>query len=138
MRPLFDEGKLLHFGKPVFDATDAFFFGPGDVTEAAPYLRDVLDVKRLMTAVIVAAAPALLAGIYFFGLRVLLVVVVSYVFGGIAETLFCIVRKEEITEGFLVTGLLFPLTLPPTMPLWQAALGIAPATVTGRPGCGGG
>ena len=44
--------------------------------------------------------------------------------GGAFEALFAIVRKHEINEGFLVTSLLFPLTLPPTMPLWQAALGI--------------
>lgn len=44
--------------------------------------------------------------------------------GGNVEALFCVARGHEITEGFLVTGALLPLTLPPTMPLWQAALGI--------------
>lgn len=44
--------------------------------------------------------------------------------GGAFETLFAVVRKHEINEGFLVTSALFPLTLPPTLPLWQAALGI--------------
>ena len=123
--------------KPVFDATDAFFFGPDEVTEVAPYLRDSLDVKRLMSVVIVAAAPALVASVHFFGLRVLLVVLTSYIFGGIAETLFCMVRKEEITEGFLVTGLLFPLTLPPTVPLWVVAAGSIFGVVFGKEVFGG-
>ena len=41
------------------------------------------------------------------------------------EVLFAIVRKLEVNEGFFVTGILFPLILPPTTPLWQAALGIS-------------
>lgn len=57
--------------------------------------------------------------------------------GGIWETLFCLVRKHEINEGFLVTGLLFPLTLPPTIPLWQVALGISFGVVIGKEVFGG-
>ncbi len=41
------------------------------------------------------------------------------------EVLFAVVRKVEVNEGFFVTGILFPLILPPTTPLWQAALGIS-------------
>ena len=44
--------------------------------------------------------------------------------GGIAELLFAVVRSHEISEGFLVSGALLPLTLPPTIPLWMVALGI--------------
>lgn len=57
--------------------------------------------------------------------------------GGIIEATFAIVRKHEITEGFLVTSLLFPLTLPPTIPLWQVALGIAFGVVIGKEVFGG-
>jgi Na+-transporting NADH:ubiquinone oxidoreductase subunit B len=45
------------------------------------------------------------------------------VVGGIAEAVFAVVRSHEINEGFLVTGALLPLTLPPTIPLWMVALG---------------
>ena len=57
--------------------------------------------------------------------------------GGICEVIFSIVRKHEINEGFLVTGLLFPLTLPPDIPLWQVAIGIAFGIVTGKEIFGG-
>lgn len=57
--------------------------------------------------------------------------------GGIIEATFAIVRKHEITEGFLVTSLLFPLTLPPTIPLWQVALGIAFGVIIGKEVFGG-
>ena len=52
------------------------------------------------------------------------VFIVTNIAGGLCEGVFSIIRKHEINEGFLVTGLLFPLTLPPTIPLWQVALGI--------------
>ena len=57
--------------------------------------------------------------------------------GGICEVIFSIVRKHEINEGFLVTGLLFPLTLPPDIPLWQVAIGIAFGVVIGKEIFGG-
>lgn len=57
--------------------------------------------------------------------------------GGHLEALFCIIRGHEINEGFLVTGLLFPLILPPTIPLWQVALGIAFGVVVGKEVFGG-
>ncbi len=57
--------------------------------------------------------------------------------GGICEVIFSVVRKHEINEGFLVTGLLFPLTLPPDIPLWQVAIGIAFGVVIGKEIFGG-
>ncbi len=57
------------------------------------------------------------------------VLIVTFVVGGFWEVLFCIIRKHEINEGFMVTGILFPLTLPPTIPLWQVGLGITFAVV---------
>lgn len=57
--------------------------------------------------------------------------------GGNIEALFCVARGHEITEGFLVTGALLPLTLPPTMPLWQAALGITFGVVFAKEVFGG-
>ncbi|KAA3609259.1 MAG: NADH:ubiquinone reductase (Na(+)-transporting) subunit B [Calditrichaeota bacterium] len=57
--------------------------------------------------------------------------------GGFWEILFAIVRKHEVTEGFLVTSLLFPLILPATIPLWQVALGMSFGVVIGKEVFGG-
>lgn len=65
-----------------------------------------------------------LANIVHGALYFLPMYIVVMAVGGHVEVAFCIARKHEITEGFLVTGALLPLTLPPTLPLWQAALGI--------------
>lgn len=62
---------------------------------------------------------------------------VTMLVGGHAEVAFAIARKHEINEGFLVTGLLFPLTLPPTIPLWQVALGILFGVIIGKEVFGG-
>lgn len=62
---------------------------------------------------------------------------VTNIVGGLWEALFSIVRGHEINEGFLVTGSLFPLICPPTLPLWQAALGISFGVVIGKEIFGG-
>lgn len=62
---------------------------------------------------------------------------VTQVAGGFWEVIFATVRKHEINEGFLVTGMLFPLTLPPTIPLWQVAIGISFGVVFGKEVFGG-
>ncbi|NTV49816.1 MAG: NADH:ubiquinone reductase (Na(+)-transporting) subunit B [Geobacteraceae bacterium] len=65
------------------------------------------------------------------------VYLVANIVGGFWEALFCIVRKHELNEGFLVTGSLFPLICPPTIPLWQVALGISFGVVIGKEIFGG-
>ena len=70
--------------------------------------------------------------LYFFP-----VFLVCNMVGGLWEGLFALVRKHEINEGFLVTGMLFPLTLPPTIPLWQVAIGISFGVVLGKEVFGG-
>lgn len=65
------------------------------------------------------------------------VLIVTFVAGGMWEVLFAVVRKHEINEGFLVTGMLFPMILPPTIPLWQVALGISFGTVVAKELFGG-
>jgi len=62
---------------------------------------------------------------------------VTQIAGGVWEVLFSITQKHEINEGFLVTGMLFPLILPPDIPLWQAALGISFGVVLGKEIFGG-
>ncbi len=70
-------------------------------------------------------------------LHFLPVYIVTLAVGGAFEVLFAVVRKHEVNEGFLVTSLLFPLVLPPTIPLWQVAVGIAFGVVIGKEVFGG-
>ncbi len=65
------------------------------------------------------------------------VTLVTYAVGGALEVVFAVVRKHEVNEGFLVTGILIPLTLPATVPLWQVALGTAFGVVIGKEIFGG-
>ena len=82
--------------------------------------------------------PANILALFVHGaLYYLPVFVVTGVVGGNVEALFAVVRKHEINEGFLVTWMLFPLVLPPTIPLWQVALGIAFGVVIGKEIFGG-
>ncbi len=136
-RPLFEERGRFAVLKPVYDATDSFFFGPDTETGFGPHVRDPLDVKRFMSMVIVGLVPCVGVALYLFGLRVLALIVVSYTVGGIVEVFFAVVRKEEINEGFLVTGLIYPLILPPGLPLWMAGVGIAFGVLVGKELFGG-
>ncbi len=156
---LFEPGGKLEKLYPLYEANDTFLFTPSDTTQSSPHVRDSVDLKRVMITVVIALLPCLLFGIYNVGhqfnvvnqvegagfashmfegsLRVLPIVFVSYAVGGMWEVLFCIIRKHEINEGFLVTGMLFPLTLPPTIPLWQVAVGISFGIVIGKEIFGG-
>lgn len=81
--------------------------------------------------------PSFLNDVVHGAIYFLPVYIVCMTVGGLWEVLFCIVRKHEVNEGFLVTGMLFPLTLPPTIPLWQVALGISFGVVIGKEVFGG-
>ncbi len=132
--------KSLSKFKPVLNAIDEFFFGTDKVTVISlrsPHILDNIDIKRYMSTVIIALLPATIAAIYFYGLKVLLIIAVSYIFGGLVEVIFAIVRRKEIHEGFLVTGLIFPLLLPPTVPLWVVAVGIIFGVFIGKEVFGG-
>ena len=137
LRPSFEPSGRLAFFKPLFDAFDAFCFSHPETTGCGPFARDSLDIKRYMSMVIVALLPCTLAGLYFFGWRILPVIVVSYAAGGAVEVLFGLVRKESINEGFLVTGLIFPLILPAGIPLWIVAVGMALGVLLGKEVFGG-
>jgi Na+-transporting NADH:ubiquinone oxidoreductase subunit B len=157
-RAQFESGGKFEKLYPLFEATESFFFIPSIPTRADAHLRDSLDVKRFMSFVILALMPPFLFGVYNTGCQslmatggdlsfftvftkglviVLPVVIVSYGVGFFWEILFASIRKHPISEGFLVTGLLFPLTLPPTIPLWQAAVGISFGVVIGKEVFGG-
>lgn len=132
-----DKNPVLNVFKPVFEAFDEFVLGPGRTTAGSPHILDRIDIKRYMTFVIIALIPSILAGIYFYGLRVLAVIAVSYTFGGLTEVAFAVFRRKPIHEGFLVTGMIFPLILPPTIPLWIAAIGIVFGVFFGKEVFGG-
>jgi len=157
-RKHFTEGGKFEKLNPLFEAIETFFFIPGIATPDDPHVRDSLDLKRFMSTVLLALMPPLFFGIYntgyqshlasglppafagviFKGLWIVLpIIIVSYGVGFFWEVLFAAIRKHNISEGFLVTGLLFPLTLPPTIPLWQVALGISFGVVMGKEIFGG-
>ena len=72
------------------------------------------------------------------GLKTFLpIVIISYAVGGLCEALFAVVRRHEITEGFLVTGILYALILPPTIPYWMVAVGVAAGVILGKEVFGG-
>jgi Na+-transporting NADH:ubiquinone oxidoreductase subunit B len=75
--------------------------------------------------------------VVFGALQFLPIYAVTMLAGGIAEPLFAMVRKHEVNEGFLVSGLLIPLTLPPTIPLWMVVLGTLFGLVIGKEVFGG-
>jgi Na+-transporting NADH:ubiquinone oxidoreductase subunit B len=157
--PLFEKGGKFERLYPLWEAGDTFHRTPGDVTPSSPHVRDSIDQKRLMIFVIYALIPCILFGIWNAGnqfnlangiedptlgqdlargaLQVLPIIFVSYAVGGIWEVLFALIRRHEINEGFLVTGMLFPLVLPPTLPLWQVAVGISFGIVIGKEIFGG-
>lgn len=137
-RPEFEgkRGKLKAF-KPLFEVIEFVIFYPSDQVKNAPHVRDPLDLKRYMGMVLLAMAPCILSSIIFFGPYVLAMIIVSYAVGGIAEVVFAIIRKGEVHEGFFVTGMIFPLILPPTTPLWMVGVGILFGVVFGKEIFGG-
>lgn len=158
-RAPFEEGGKLHWAWPLWEGMETFLLTVGTKTSTGVHVRDPMDMKRLMIFVIYALVPAILVGMWNVGARAFLyegitdatvvecfvrgawhmvpIIVVSYTAGGIAELVFCVVRKHEINEGFLVTAMLFPLTLPPTIPLWMVAMGIVFGVVIGKEVFGG-
>ncbi len=157
-RDLFEEGGRLEKLGPFFEATEAFFLYPVIPTTKKPAIRDSLDLKRFMSLVIVALLPPTIFGIWNAGYQsrlasglstemlpvfltgfyfVVPIILVSYLVGFFWETLFAAIRKHPISEGLLVTGLLYPLTLPPDIPLWQVAVGMSFGIVIGKEIFGG-
>ncbi|MFO8113507.1 MAG: NADH:ubiquinone reductase (Na(+)-transporting) subunit B [Desulfosalsimonadaceae bacterium] len=157
-RPYFEKGGRMARLKPFFEATETFFLFPAIPVKNNPFIRDSLDLKRYMSIVLAALMPPFLFGIYNTGYHarnasglstdflsvfgegliiVLPIVIVSYGVGLFWEGLFAVIRRHPVSEGFLVTGLLFPLTLPPTIPLWQVAAGITFGVVIGKEVFGG-
>ena len=140
IKPTFSEGGKFGFLASTFDAFETFLFVPDTTTSKGAHIRDCNDMKRTMIVVVLALIPAFLFGCYntglqvgltgltafFYGLvRILPMVCVSYIVGLGIEFAFAQMRKHEVNEGFLVTGLLIPMIMPVSTPLWMVALGTA-------------
>jgi Na+-transporting NADH:ubiquinone oxidoreductase subunit B len=143
----------------LFEAIDTFNFTPNTVTPGkGAQVRDAVDLKRLMMTVVIAMIPCLAFGVWNVGhqhflalgqqatagdkimiglIQVLPIVIVAYTAGGIVEVIFAIMRRHPINEGFLVTGMLIPLVMPPGIPLWQVALATIFAVVIAKEAFGG-
>lgn len=162
VKPHFEEGGKLEKFYPAYDAFSTFLFVPGNTTQKGAHIRDGIDLKRTMIAVVFALIPCLLFGIWntghqhylavgsftelaegfwekvIFGMwKVLPIVVVSYVAGLTVEFIGAIIKKEPVNEGFLVSGMIIPLIMPVDVPLWMVAVATIFAVVIGKEVFGG-
>jgi len=156
----FEKGGKLEKYFYAYEAFDTFLFAPNTTASTkGVQVRDAIDLKRLMATVIIAMVPCLLFGIWNVGhqhfvaigqpdaalsakimvglLQVLPIVIVSYGVGLGVEFIFAMIRKHPVNEGFLVTGMLIPLVMPPDIPLWQVALATIFAVIIGKEAFGG-
>ncbi|GAB3010723.1 NADH:ubiquinone reductase (Na(+)-transporting) subunit B [uncultured Cyclobacterium sp.] len=158
-KPLFQKGGKLENLYYLYEAGETFMFSPNHTAATkGAQVKDAIDLKRMMITVVIAMIPCLLFGIYntghlhylavgeaatfgdkfVLGLTLVLpIVLVAYTAGGIVEAVFAVVRKHPINEGFLVTGMLIPLVVPATTPLWQVALATVFAVVIAKEVFGG-
>ncbi len=148
VRPHFEEGGKLHAFHSVFDGFDTFLYTPRTTSGAGEvHIHDSIDSKRTMIIVVLALMPCFFFGMYntgyqhwlacgesifpfwqllFYGfLTILPRVVVTYLVGLGIEFVVAQWRKEEIQEGFLVTGILIPMICPVETPLWMLAVATA-------------
>jgi Na+-transporting NADH:ubiquinone oxidoreductase subunit B len=151
------KGKMKWLGS-TYEAFHTFAFTPKAVTRTGSHIRDAVDMKRSIIIVVIALIPALLFGMWNIGyqnslatgndwgwlhqwwfgfLRMLPLIVVSYFVGLAIEFAFAQYRHHEVNEGFLATGLLIPMIVPVTTPLWQLALAVAFAVIIGKEVFGG-
>jgi len=158
IKPNFEEGGKLAMFRSVFEGFETFLFVPSDTSKSGVHIHDSIDSKRTMTMVIIALVPALLFGMYNVGyqhnlaiganpgfwmtfiygfLAVLPKIVVSYVVGLGIEFVVAQWKKEEIQEGFLVSGILIPMIVPIDTPLWMIAVATAFAVIFAKEVFGG-
>lgn len=159
IKPTFDKGGKLEMLHSTFDAFETFLFVPDTVTKKGSSIRDCNDMKRVMIVVVLALMPALLFGMFNVGLqhfravgmpdmdiwgcfwfgflKVLPIILVSYIVGLGIEFAFAQSRGHEVNEGFLVSGMLIPLIMPVDVPLWMVAVATAFAVIIGKEVFGG-
>lgn len=158
LRPHFSEGGKFSALRSVFDGFETFLVVPSATSKSGVSIHDAIDSKRIMSFVVIALMPALLFGMYnigyqnyaaagttascwtmfLYGLVVMLPkIVVSYGVGLGIEFVVAQWKKEEIQEGYLVTGMLIPMIVPVDTPLWMLALAVAFSVVFAKEVFGG-
>ncbi|TLX76131.1 NADH:ubiquinone reductase (Na(+)-transporting) subunit B [Labilibacter sediminis] len=159
IKPNFEKGGKFEKLHSTFDAFETLLFVSNKTSKSGVHIHDAIDSKRTMAVVVLALIPALLFGIWNTGLqhflalgqadadfwqvvgygalKVLPIVVVSYVVGLGIEFMFAQLRGHEVAEGFLVSGMLIPLVLPADIPLWMVAVATAFSVVIGKEVFGG-
>lgn len=158
IKPHVEKGGKFEKLHSTFDAFETFLFVPNHVTKKGSHIRDAMDMKRMMIVVVIALLPALLFGTWNIGyqhylslgettglwdnflyglIKIIPLIVVSYVVGLGIEFAFAQIRGHEVNEGFLVSGFLIPLIVPPDIPLWMLALAVVFAVVIGKEVFGG-
>ncbi len=160
--PATKELPRFHWMHSTFDAIKTFLFVPPHTTQSGSHIRDGIDLKRTMFIVIVSMLPALLHGILNVGhmhfvsqqmylglfegfwhklgfglLHVLPIIVVAYGAGLGVEFAFAQFRGHPVNEGYLVSGMLIPLIMPPDIPLWMVAVASIFAVIIGKEAFGG-
>ena len=180
LEPHFEKGGKYEKYYPIFEMVETIFFTSNTVTKVAPHARSFVDMKRVMTYVVISTIPCIMWALYNTGLQTntalasvdiqnhsgwriallqltglgidsesfisnvfhgllyfLPIYLTTLIAGGICEVTFATIRGHEVNEGFLVSSMLFALTLPASTPLWQVALGIAFGVVVGKEVFGG-
>lgn len=158
IKPNFEEGGKYQALRSVFDGFETFLFVPNATSKTGTHIHDAIDSKRIMSLVVIALIPALLFGMYNVGyqhfthtgtegsfcemfiygfLAVLPKIIVSYVVGLGIEFVVAQWKKEEIQEGFLVSGMLIPMIVPVECPLWMLAVAVAFSVIFAKEVFGG-
>lgn len=152
IKPNFQKGGKLHVFESVFDGFETFLYVPNTTSKSGSSIHDAIDSKRIMSMVVIALLPAMFFGMYNVGyqnylaagtlasasflevfcygfLAVLPKILVSYIVGLGIEFAWAQWKHEEIQEGYLVSGIIIPLIIPVTTPLWMLALACAFAVI---------
>jgi len=159
VKPLFMKGGKLERLYPLYEMPATILFVEPKETTRGAHIRDSVDMKRWMITVVAALVPCTLFGIFNIGLQHFRSMGITdpamsqmflkgmavfapkfitvFAVGGIWEVIFSIVRKEDVNEGFLVTGFLIPLIIPPTIPLWVLVVATSFGIVIGKEVFGG-
>ncbi len=160
IKPNFVEGGKFSALQSVFEGFETFLFVPNDTSKSGVHIHDAIDSKRIMSIVVIALIPALLFGMYNVGyqnaalagklaetscismfvyglLKVLPMILVSYIVGLGIEFCWAQWKHEEIQEGYLVSGIIIPMIMPVNCPLWMLALACAFAVIIGKEIFGG-
>ena len=157
-RENFEEGGKLERLYPIYEATDTILFSTNEVTKNGPHIRDSIDTKRVMILVVMSLLPLYVFGAmnigfqnsiaiglersnwenFWFGFsKILPIIIATFTAGAFWELLFAVVRKHPVSEGFLVTCALIPLTMPAGIPLWQIVVATTFGIVIGKEIFGG-